>query len=52
VIKAAVGYFTATPIDLLQRIEISPGSVSVVAMDQESTKLLTINNTGELADLS
>ena len=50
VIKAAVGYFAATPIDLLQRIEISPGSVSVVAMDKDSVRLLTINN-GELSDL-
>ena len=34
VIKAAVGYFAATPIDLIQRIEISPCSVSVVALDE------------------
>ena len=48
VIKAAVGYFTATPIDVLQRIEISPCSVSIV---KDSTRLLTINNTGDLSDL-
>ena len=52
VIKAAVGYFTATPIDLLQRIEISPCSVSVVAMDKDSVRLLTINNRCELDDLT
>ena len=51
VIKAAVGYFTATPIDLLQRIEISPCSVSVVAIDKESARLLTINNRCELDQL-
>ncbi|HLM24935.1 MAG TPA: histidine phosphatase family protein [Pyrinomonadaceae bacterium] len=51
VIKAAVGYFTATPIDLLQRIEISPCSVSVVAMDKDSVRLLTINNRCELDHL-
>src|SRR4029434_6767359 len=37
--KAAVGYFAATPIDLLQRIEISPCSVSVIAVSKDSTKL-------------
>jgi probable phosphoglycerate mutase len=51
VIKAAVGYFTATPIDLLQRIEISPCSVSVIAIDKESARLLTINNHCELDQL-
>ena len=45
VIKAAIGYFAATPIDLLQRIEISPCSVSVVAVDKDSVRLLTVNNT-------
>jgi broad specificity phosphatase PhoE len=48
VIKAAVGYFAATPIDLLQRIEISPCSVSVIT---DSARLLTINNRCELSDL-
>ena len=51
VIKAAIGYCTATPIDLLQRIEISPCSVSIVAMNQDGPRLLTINNTGTLSDL-
>ena len=51
VIKAAVGYFTATPIDLLQRIEISPCSVSMVSMELNNLKLLTINNTEDLAAL-
>jgi broad specificity phosphatase PhoE len=51
VIKAAVGYFTATPIDLLQRIEISPCSVSVLALDGDSARLLTINNRCELTQL-
>ena len=51
VIKAAVGYFAATPIDLLHRIEISPCSVSAVAIDKASVRLLAVNNTGELSDL-
>lgn len=52
VIKAALGYFSATPIDLLHRIEILPCSVSVVAMDGDNARLLTINNRCELAQLS
>ena len=51
VIKAAVGYFAATPIDLLQRIEISPCSVSVVAVSKDSTKLWSINNQCNLTQL-
>jgi broad specificity phosphatase PhoE len=47
VIKAAVGYIAGTPIDLLHRIEISPCSVSVIAID-DSARLLTINNECEL----
>ncbi|HYK20858.1 MAG TPA: histidine phosphatase family protein [Pyrinomonadaceae bacterium] len=44
VIKTAVAYFAATPIDLLHRIEISPCSVSVVALAKGNATLLTINN--------
>ena len=51
VIKAAVGYFTATPIDLLQRIEISPCSVSVIEIDRDGPRLLTINNTSDVSAL-
>lgn len=51
VIKAAIGYFSATPIDLLERIEISPCSVSVIALDGEMARLLTINNRCELSQL-
>jgi broad specificity phosphatase PhoE len=51
VIKAAVGYFSATPIDLLHRIEISPCSVSVVALDGDMARLLTTNSTCELTQL-
>ena len=50
VIRAAVGYFTATPIDLIERIEISPCSVSAIAVNEQSV-VLTINNTSDLAQL-
>jgi broad specificity phosphatase PhoE len=48
VIKAALGYFAATPIDLLQRFEISPCSVSVIELNEGNVKLLTINNRDDL----
>jgi len=51
VIRAAVAYFAATPIDLIDRFEMSPGSVSVIAVDGGISTLLTINNTGELGQL-
>ena len=51
VIRAAVAYFSAIPIDLVDRFEIFPCSVSVVAMDDDNATLLTLNNTGELNQL-
>jgi broad specificity phosphatase PhoE len=47
-IKAAVGYVAGTPIDLLQRFEISPGAVSIIATDEHDTKLLAVNSRCEL----
>lgn len=48
VIRAAVAYLLATPIDLIDRFEISPCSVSVVALDKNNATLLTINNESSL----
>ena len=45
---AVVGYVAGTPIDLLQRIEISPSSVSTIALNEYETRLLAVNNRGEL----
>jgi broad specificity phosphatase PhoE len=47
VIKAAVGYVAGTPVDLLQRFEISPGSVSIIATDEHDPKLLAVNSSCE-----
>jgi probable phosphoglycerate mutase len=44
VIKAAVCYFAATPIDLIHRFEISTCSVSIVVLDEANATLLTVNN--------
>ncbi len=51
VIRAAVAYFSAIPIDLVDRFEISPCSVSAVAVNDDNATLLTLNNTGELNQL-
>ena len=51
VIRAAVAYFSAIPIDLIDRFEISPCSVSAVAVDEDNATLLTLNNTGDLNQL-
>jgi probable phosphoglycerate mutase len=46
VIKAAMAYWLGTPLDLFQRIEISPASVSVVQLDEHSAMVLSVNDTG------
>lgn len=51
VIRSAVAYFAATPIDLIDRFEISPCSVTVVALDEERACLLTVNNKLDLEQL-
>jgi broad specificity phosphatase PhoE len=51
VIRAAVAYFSAIPIDMIERFTISPCSVSVVAVNDDNATLLTINNTGDLTQL-
>ena len=44
VIRTAVAYFAAIPIDLIDRFEISPCSVTVVAVDSDNATLLTVNS--------
>jgi broad specificity phosphatase PhoE len=45
-IKAAIAYYAGVPLDLFKRIEISPASVSVVEIDDDTVRLLTVNDTG------
>lgn len=45
-IKAAVAYYAGIPLDLFKRIEISPASISVVEIDDDTVRLLTVNDTG------
>lgn len=47
-IKAALAYYAGIHLDLFQRFEISPASVSVVQLFPETPKILVINDTGEI----
>jgi probable phosphoglycerate mutase len=51
VIKAALAYALGVPLDLFQRIEVSPASVSVVQIAAYGPWVLCVNNAGELAEL-
>jgi probable phosphomutase (TIGR03848 family) len=48
VIRAAVAYFLGVPLDLFQRIEIRPASVSRVRLCDEGVLVLGVNDTGEM----
>lgn len=47
-IRAALAYYLGVPIDLFLRIEVCPGSVSVLAIDDWSPRVLRLN--GSIAD--
>lgn len=47
-IKAAVAYFAGIHLDMFQRIEISPASVSIVEIYEETARILTVNHMGEI----
>ncbi len=51
VIKSAVAYYLGVPLDLFQRIEISPASVCVVAVADYGPWILGINHTGDLPEM-
>ena len=47
VIKAVAASAAGTPLDLFQRIVISPCSVTAIAYHPAGPILLTVNNTGD-----
>ncbi len=51
-IKAAVAAAAGTPLDLFQRLSVSPCSVSALAYSGTDPHVLTVNSTGSLADLA
>lgn len=48
-IRSVLAHFMGLHIDLMQRLEISPASMSIVQLDKWSPKILLINATRELA---
>ena len=48
VIKVAVAHYAGVPVDLMQRIEISPASVSILQLADEGPRVLAVNDTGSL----
>jgi probable phosphomutase (TIGR03848 family) len=45
-IKSAVAYYAGISLDLFQRLEISPASVSVIDLFEDSVRIVSINDTG------
>lgn len=43
-IKAAVAYFLGSPLDLFLRIDISPASVTTIALDENQPRVLRVNS--------
>lgn len=50
-IKAVVAHFTGLPLDLFQRIAVSPASVTVLELGQFGATLVKSNDTGSMDDL-
>lgn len=49
VIKAVVAHYLGLHLDLFQRIEISPASVSIIAVQRWGAQVLRLNDTGDLS---
>lgn len=47
-LKAAVAHYAGIHLDLFQRLEISPASVSVLEIFDETARILVLNDTGTL----
>lgn len=43
-IKLAVAYFIGLPLDMFQRIQISPASLTALALNESGSQLLTLNS--------
>lgn len=50
-IRLALAHYAGTHLDHFQRVEISPGSLSAVAIGGRGHGVLRVNDTGDLADL-
>lgn len=50
VIRAALAHCLGMPLDFLLRLDVSPASISIVAMEQSGPRVLCVNNTEQLSD--
>ena len=50
-IKAAIAHFTGVHLDLFQRINVSPASITVFALGPHGAMLMKCNDTGSLTEL-
>jgi probable phosphomutase (TIGR03848 family) len=50
-IKAAIAHFTGVHLDLFQRINVSPASITVFSLGPHGAMMLTCNHTGSVAEL-
>jgi broad specificity phosphatase PhoE len=50
VIRGALAHCLGMPLDLVLRLEVSPASISIVAMKQDGPRVLCINNTEEISE--
>lgn len=50
-IKAAIAHYAGVHLDLFQRIEIDPASVSIVVLSDYGPRILRLNDTGALPSL-
>lgn len=51
VIRLSLAHFSGIHIDLYQRLEVSPASVTAIALGDGGPRVLRVNDTGNLADL-
>jgi probable phosphomutase (TIGR03848 family) len=50
-IKAAIAYYAGINLDMLQRIEISPASVSIIEIYEETARIMLVNDTNGIYSL-
>jgi probable phosphomutase (TIGR03848 family) len=48
IIKAAIAYYAGIPLDMFQRLEISPASVSIIELHHNFARILLVNDTGSV----
>jgi probable phosphomutase (TIGR03848 family) len=51
VIKAVIAHYMGVHLDLFQRIEISPASISLIAVSSWGARVIRLNDTGDLLPL-